>query len=138
DAAQDQEEERHDEREHRVEIAQRIEREIALLPHAGVAAQVGDGRMGELVQAERKYPTGEHDRERHRYLLSMIPKSGRRFSDKIMLRGGVERDGDSKKVVALRQSAMSPVGCGGDDCAARRRRSAAIHCGPNSSRTTPP
>src|SRR5580704_8463604 len=65
DAAQQQERQRDDQRGDRVDVAQRVEGQIALLAHAGVAAQIRHGRVRELVQAERKDPADQDEYEGH-------------------------------------------------------------------------
>jgi hypothetical protein len=57
----------------------------------------------------------------------MIPKSGYRFSEKIMLNEKLERDDDSKKVIPLQlQAPRQPKGVCGPGRGARTRNFAHV------------
>ncbi len=64
DAAHDEERDRHEDGEHRMQVLARIEAEVPLLGHGHVAETEGADGMGELVEAQRYHPAeqdeGEH------------------------------------------------------------------------------
>jgi hypothetical protein len=63
DAAQRHDDEREQDRVLQVGVAQRIERQIALVAHRPIAAVIGDDRVPEFVDAERDHEPDEHERK---------------------------------------------------------------------------
>ncbi len=64
-AAQQHEDERQHDAEHRMRVPQRIESQVPAVHHRFVTVAVGDESVRELVQAQRDDPGGEHEEERH-------------------------------------------------------------------------